>query len=239
MTQRPGFVALWHNVPAPVDEEYNLVHTREHVPDYVANAIGRGGIEYGRRYNEGDGTLPRYFMLYPTADIDAFATLAAKPWPDHPGGTSDWFNSILDQYRDSWRNNCALLGQIGGGTGGVALSIIMPMGKDLASDVAVKDLLQSLITIPEVIAARLGVTVPAIEPNRPPLTDDDPAVAVLVVEGFNRVRLARRLVQILDLLKGTGVDIARATHGIYHLAYELRPEALDDIQAFDGHPRRW
>ncbi len=239
MTQTPGFVALWHNVPAAIDEEYNLVHTREHVPDYVANAIGRGGIEYGRRYNEGDGTLPRYFMFYPTGDIDAFATLAAKPWPEHPGGTSDWFNSILDQYRDSWRNNCRLLGQIGGGTGGAALSLILPLGPKLQATEAARALLEELIVIPEVIAARLGETVPQIEPNRPPLSAEDPAVGVLVVEGFNRARLARRLLQILDMLAARGVDAAQVTHGLYQLAYELRPHELDDIAAFDGHDRRW
>ncbi|WP_417280068.1 hypothetical protein [Celeribacter sp.] len=194
---------------------------------------------YGRRYNEGDGTLPRYFMFYPTSDIDAFATLAAKPWPEHPGGTSDWFNSILDQYRDSWRNTCQLLGQIGGGTGGVALSVIMPMGENLKSIAVVQELLADLIKIPEVIAARLGETLPEIEPNRPPLSAADPNVAVLVVEGFNRARLARRLVQILDLLNAKGVDTDKATYGLYNLAYELRHEALDDLEAFDGHARRW
>ncbi|WP_417264276.1 hypothetical protein [Celeribacter sp.] len=75
--------------------------------------------------------------------------------------------------------------------------------------------------------------------SRPPLSAVNPIVAVQVVEGFNRARLARRLVQILDLLNAKGVNTDKATYGLNNLAYELRHEVLDDLDAFDGHTHSW
>lgn len=235
-----GFVALWHNVPPQIDEEYNLVHTREHVPDYVANAAGRGGIDFGRRYSNGEGQLPRYFMLYPAKDMSAFAILAERPWVQHPGGTSDWFNAIIDQYRDSWRNNCRMLGQIGGGTGGSALSLIMtlPSPSGGGSDI-IQGVLQELIAIPSIVAVRLGVTDPEIQPNRPELTVTHPPVGVMVVESFSHARLAQAIPSILEALSRRGLCADEPRFALYQLAYELRPEALDDIRPFAGHRRRW
>ena len=235
-----GFVALWHNVPPQIDEDYNLVHTREHVPDYVANAAGRGGIEFGRRYGNGDGHLPRYFMFYPARDMSAFARLAEKPWIEHPGGSSDWFNTIIDQYRDSWRNNCRLLGRAGGGTGGAALSLIMTLTDEApAGGTAVGEFLTALTAMPAVVAAWLGVTDPCIGPNRPAVTDADRPVGVLVVESFNRLRLAQALPDIRRLLAQHSIAIDAPRHGFYDLAYELRPDSLDAIEAFGGHEKRW
>ncbi|TPL21073.1 hypothetical protein FJ945_20330 [Mesorhizobium sp. B2-4-9] len=238
--RQEGFVALWHNIPPDVDEEYNLVHTREHVPDYVANAADRGGIEFGRRYAEGDGQLPRYFMFYPARDMSAFQRLAAKPWPEHPGGTSDWFNSIINQYRDSWRNNCRLIDSVGGGTGGAALSMIMRLSDEAAGGGAtVKTVLSELISIPQVLGVTFGLTDPAIEPNRPTLSADDAPVGVMVIESFNRLRLAQAVAPIRDLLVRRGIALEEPRYGLYQLAYELRPESLDRIAAFGGHEKRW
>jgi hypothetical protein len=237
---KQGFVALWHNIPPEIDEEYNLVHTREHVPDYVANAAGRGGIEFGRRYSDGDGQLPRYFMLYPAKDMSAFERLAAKPWAEHPGGTSEWFNSIINQYRDSWRNNCRLIHETGGGTGGSALSLIMKLSPQAAAGGhAVRAVLEELVALPHVLGARLGLTDPTIEPNRPRLSIENDPVGVMVVEGFNRLRLAQAVPLIRNLLVQRGIAVDEPRYGLYQLAYELRPDALDSIGAFGGHEKRW
>lgn len=235
-----GFVALWHNVPAEIDEEYNLVHTREHVLDYVANAAGRGGIDFGRRYGQGEGQLPRYFMFYPAKRMTTFAELHAKPWAEHPGGTSDWFNAILDQYRDSWRNNCRMLGEVGGGTGGAALAIIMNLadGQD-SGQTAINSFLEGLIALPAVTAARLGITDPAIGPNRPNLTATDQPVGVLVVEGFDRLRLARAVAEILAALTAQGIAQGIPKFGLYQLSYEVRPDDLDQIAPYSTHSQRW
>jgi hypothetical protein len=238
--QARGFVALWHNVPPGIDEEYNLVHTREHVPDYVANAAGRGGIDSGRRYSEGKGQLPAYFMFYPARDMSAFARLAQKPWPEHPGGSSIWFNAIIDQYRDSWRNNCRLLAQRGGGTGGAACSLIMPLSEEVVAGAPiVDDVLAWLIGLPPVVAVHLGVTDPDIAPNRPPLTRHDTAVGVMVIEGFSRLLLAQLLPEILSRLEQSGIATEKPRYGLYQLAYELRAEELDQVEPFPGRPRRW
>lgn len=240
ITSKRGFVALWHNVPPEIDEEYNLVHTREHVPDFVANAAGRGGIDFGRRYGDGEGQLPRYFMFYPARDMSAFARLAEKPWAEHPGGSSDWFNSIINQYRDSWRNNCRSLGEAGGGSGGAALSLIMKLTPQAARGGAlVSHALAGLIAMPCVTAVHLGITDPAIAPNRPPLGPDDAPVGVMVVESFNRLWLAQALPAIRDLLASRDIALDAPRHGLYQLAYELRPDALDQTEPFRGHPKRW
>jgi len=237
---RQGFVALWHNVPPEIDEEYNLVHTREHVPDYVANAAGRGGIAFGRRYGEGEGQLPRYFMFYPASDMSAFARLAEKPWIEHPGGSSEWFNSIINQYRDSWRNNCRMLGSIGGGTGGAVLSFIMTLTPKAATGgIATSDTLEELMAMPAVTAVHLGLTDVAVPPNRPQLSIDDAPVGVMVVEGFNRLRLAQALPAIREALARRRIAADTPRHGLYQLAYELRADALDRVEPFADHPRRW
>ncbi|RTL71996.1 MAG: hypothetical protein EKK41_06980 [Hyphomicrobiales bacterium] len=61
----------------------------------------------------------------------------------------------------------------------------------------------------------------------------------MVVEGFNRLLLAQAVPLIRNLLVQRGIAVDEPRYGLYQLAYELRPDALDSIAAFGGHEKRW
>ncbi len=55
-----GFLAIWHDIRAEGEPEYNLWHTREHMPE----RLGVPGFESGRRYVDWNLAEHRYFTLY-------------------------------------------------------------------------------------------------------------------------------------------------------------------------------
>src|SRR5215208_2640650 len=66
--QGTAFLAMWHDIAAAAEPEYNLWHTREHMPE----RLGIPGFEVGRRYVDWNLDTFRYFTLYEGRSLDVF-----------------------------------------------------------------------------------------------------------------------------------------------------------------------
>ena len=55
-----GFMAVWHDIKADGEREYNAWHTREHMPE----RLGVPGFRLGRRWLDRNLDRHRYFTLY-------------------------------------------------------------------------------------------------------------------------------------------------------------------------------
>lgn len=77
-----AWLALWNDVDAEVDEEYNGWHAQEHVPQRLTVP----GITAAHRYERHGGEGTRYFTWYALASAavlqsDAYLALLANPTP--------------------------------------------------------------------------------------------------------------------------------------------------------------
>jgi hypothetical protein len=70
MLRGRGLLSLWNGVDAGRRAEYDLWHTREHVPERLAVP----GILRARRYRRGEGPLPEFLTL---CELETNAVLAS------------------------------------------------------------------------------------------------------------------------------------------------------------------
>jgi hypothetical protein len=106
-----AFLALWNDFDPARDGEYNLWHTREHVPERV----GVPGILSGRRYVAAQATAHRYFTLYELESLAILTSPAYKHLVDNP---TPWSRSMRPSFRNFLRYPCLTKLSLGRGSGG-------------------------------------------------------------------------------------------------------------------------
>ena len=60
---------MWCDVDSLHKLEFDRMHSREHLLDHLAY-MGSNAMLAGRRYVDGVGTLPPFFMFYDMASLD-------------------------------------------------------------------------------------------------------------------------------------------------------------------------
>ena len=106
-----AFLALWNDIDPARDGEYNLWHTREHVPERVTVP----GILSGRRYVAAQATIHRYFTLYELETLSALSSPEYKHLVDNP---TPWSRSMRPSFRNFLRYPCTTTLSLGRGSGG-------------------------------------------------------------------------------------------------------------------------
>jgi hypothetical protein len=104
-TQGRGLLAVWMDIPQPVEEDCNRWYNEEHIPERV----GIPGFLNGRRYLSLSGT-PKYLALYATVDAqvlqsETYLKVLANPTP--------WTQKISPQFQHFLRNEYELLLSLG------------------------------------------------------------------------------------------------------------------------------
>lgn len=108
-----GVLAVWNDVAAAAEEEYNKWYWAEHLPERV----GVPGFLSGRRYiAESPG--PRYFTWYPLRSIEVLRSPAYLARLENP---SEWTRRMMPSFRNMYRTACHLRADLGGGLGAAAL----------------------------------------------------------------------------------------------------------------------
>jgi hypothetical protein len=106
-----AFLALWNDIDPARDGEYNLWHTREHVPERATVP----GILSGRRYVAARAATHRYFTLYELESLAALSSAAYKQLVDNP---TPWSRSMRPSFRNFLRYPCLTKVSLGRGHGG-------------------------------------------------------------------------------------------------------------------------
>jgi hypothetical protein len=222
-----AFLAIWHDIEAGGEREYEAWHTREHMPERV----GIAGFEAGRRFVDRERDLHRYFTLYETATLAVLASDAYRARLDAP---TRWTRRVQPTFTNFVRAACGTISSEGRGTGGALATIRIVFGDtsskddfaDRCSGLAGAALAQHGVTGVHVGVADPAVTrVPTTESALRERTGEDVFDAVVLVEGIGRDEIAAALPVIEQSLAPTLAGAASAS-AVYDLAYALTTEEL-------------
>jgi hypothetical protein len=108
-----GALVNWGGVVAEQEDDYNMWHSREHMPERLAVP----GFRRGRRGVAVDGTPEtlKYFMMYEAADADVFVS---APYLARLNDPTPWTRRILSAYITPSRTICRVIASKGFGAGG-------------------------------------------------------------------------------------------------------------------------
>jgi hypothetical protein len=113
-----GVLAVWTDVVAEHETEFNSWYSEEHLPERLAIP----GFRYVRRY-AGLGS-PKYLTFYETQRADV---LASAPYLERLANPSDWTRRVMPWFVATRRCACRVLASVGQGVGGVAQSVTFSM----------------------------------------------------------------------------------------------------------------
>jgi len=209
-------LALWNGVDAGRVEEYDIWHTREHVPE----RLGVPGMLSARRYERIEGALPQFFTLYGLESLDALTSQAYRRLLDNP---TEWSRRMRPAFRGFMRLCCHRAASAGGGLGGWLLATVVSEAADFDST-AWRSWLMGLFDDPAVVAAHMLRTDPGI-PEVPFNVGGDtlgfPRAGAILIESYSGMALAesRQRIEASFTLLGAS-DAARNTT-LYRLTYAL------------------
>lgn len=210
-----AFLALWNDIEAPRDGEYNLWHTREHVPERLTVP----GILSGRRYVDREATRHRYFTLY---ELNSLAVLASPAYQRIVDNPTPWSLSMRPSFRNFLRYPCTTTLSLGRGMGGALATFRLgaaPSG------------IERLFDIAAVVALHLGeADLSQPFPLQPTQVEDGPRY-LLLVEANDHAGLAASLPTILSA-------IGEAQAQIYELASAIARDDLGGTPAPFTPPNR-
>jgi hypothetical protein len=127
MSAQDGVMAVWNDLEAGHEAEFEAWYRRQHVPERLSVP----GFREARRYLAIDGT-PRYCAFY---WLDSVAVLDSPTYRERLANPTAWTQRMMPRFRNMARTPCALTANRGAGLGG-AMSWIAAMGQDGAGAAA-------------------------------------------------------------------------------------------------------
>ena len=100
-------VAMWWNIPAEMQAEFEDWHTHEHMPE----RLGIPGFVRGSRWIALSGE-PSYFVLYETEHLD---TVTGKPYLERLNNPTPWSQQMMPHHRNMVRSLCSVRASFGAG----------------------------------------------------------------------------------------------------------------------------
>jgi hypothetical protein len=221
MLKGQGLLSLWNGVDPHRRDEYNLWHTREHVPERLAVP----GMMRARRYHRGNGPLPEFLTLY---ELESNAVLSSAPYRALLENPTPWSQSMRPSFRGFFRVGHLAVSSQGGGIG----SALMATTFDEASvpagaweELAGRALRETAATAIHVLKKDpLVAPVPFTVPSAGGASYADSGA--IMIECHDRSRLDEIAGMIDPALDAEGLAPARAAWTGYDLAYSLDRDEL-------------
>jgi hypothetical protein len=110
-----GILAVWSDVDAVAEDDYNAWYDREH----LFERLEVPGFHRGRHYVTVSGS-PRYFTYF---IIDNAAVVASQAYLAQANHPSPWTQRILPHFRNTNRTACHVVRRLGRGYGAASLTI--------------------------------------------------------------------------------------------------------------------
>jgi hypothetical protein len=219
-----GFMAIWHDIEAEGEAEYNLWHTREHMPE----RLGVPGFERGRRWVDRNLAKYRYFTLYEGQTIDVFGS---EPYRARLNAPSAWSLRVQPHFTNFVRSACRTIVSVGQGIGGAVATFRVHFAPGTGKgDFSARShaLAYEIMPLDGVTAVHIGYADPGVsrvqtkESDLRTLTGEDVFDALVMVDGIGRPELERVHARIAALLI-PAVGVAAKESAVYDLAYLLGP----------------
>lgn len=116
MSEAQGLLAVWVDIPAALEADFNDWYDREH----LAERAGIPGFRTARRYVAEDAT-PKYHALYETGSLAVFAS---PEYQRHLGPLmTGWSKRIMGAFENNHRRCCRFVAAAGGGIGAAVASL--------------------------------------------------------------------------------------------------------------------
>lgn len=217
-----GFLAIWHDIQADGEADYNRWHTQEHMPE----RLGIPGFERGRRGVDWNRDRHRYLTLYEGQSVDVFGSEAYRARLNAP---SAWSQRTMPYFTNFVRCACRTAASLGKGIGGAMATVRLGLGSDAAKaelSSASHAMAARILLLEGVTSVHIGLALPAVsnvKTNESELrkrTGEELFDAVVLVDGIGRRELERAMPgvdEVLDTQRGIS---ARAA-AVYDLAYLL------------------
>jgi hypothetical protein len=219
-----GMLALWNGVDPARRAEYDLWHTREHVPERLAVPGMLGARRYVRLAGAQDGPLPQFLTLYAMRDT---GVLTSRPYLDLLANPTPWSRSMRPSFRGFMRLCCHRQWSGGGGAGGALAAVLIEDGA--ADDAApLRQSLAAILPEPAIVAAHLLIrdtSVPDVPFAIGGAALDFPRGGALLLESVDEDGLAASAAALRKQLTQLGLAAAMATFTRYRLAYAIDRES--------------
>jgi hypothetical protein len=216
-----AFLAIWHDIAGHGEAEYNVWHTRQHMPERV----GVPGFLVARRYVDWSLAHQRYFTLYEAATLETFSSDDYRARLNSP---SNWSNRTQPNFLNFARSACVLMASVGRGVGGAMATIRLDLKKGTPADFEAnaEKLAHRFAAIDGLTGAHFGVAAPETtriktrETELRSRTGEDVFDAVVMVEGIGRREIEAAMPAVRSLLEET-LTVTFEASAIYDLAYML------------------
>jgi hypothetical protein len=226
-----GLLSLWNGVDPARREEYDLWHTREHVPERLAIP----GMLRARRYHRGKGPLPEFLTLY---ELETTGVLDSEPYRTLLRNPTPWSSSMRPSFRGFFRVGHLVRLSRGGGVGGALMGTVFADAAAPAGDweaVAEFMLQKTAATAVHVLAKDPTVApVPFSVPSDGAATYADGAA--LMVECYAGERLAEMAGVLDTALEARGLAQGREPWTNYELASVLGRDELGSVVSLSEPP---
>jgi hypothetical protein len=199
-----AFVIMWHDIAVEADDEYNLWHTREHMPERIALP----GFLRSRRGVNRRLDRQAYFTLYEGESLECFLSDAYSRSLNHP---TEWTQRVAPKFRNFLRMSCTVAISHGRGVGGALTTLRYALAPGVREQEAVESasrVIDRLGALRSVCGVHVGVSRPVFSGKatretelRPPM-HEKPFDIVVIVEGIGLAELERDEAAMLAALDG-------------------------------------
>jgi hypothetical protein len=219
-----AFLAIWHDITSAGEAEYNVWHTRQHMPE----RLGVPGFRVGRRYVDRSRDAQRYFTLYEGATLETFSSDGYRARLNSP---TAWSTRNQPNFLNFARSACVLSATLGRGIGGALATIRLTLSGGGAADfeAAAEKLAGRIFVLDGITGVHLGVAAPATtrirtrEAELRHQTGEDVFDAVVMVEGIGRCEVQGTMDAVHAMVHET-VAVVSEQSAVYDLAFLLGAE---------------
>jgi hypothetical protein len=216
-----AFIGMWHDIEVGREAEYQLWHTREHMPERLALP----GFLRGRRGVGPSEVRQRYLTVYEGETLEVFRSAEYLERLNRP---TPWSARMAGHFRNFLRVACETVSTAGAGAGGAMATIRADLAAEVREDDFVSGaaaLSEKLMGLGAVCGVHVGMARPLVAKTqttesalRPRMAE--PAFdAAILVEGTDADELEALRGPIGELVTRAGA--AQARIDVYRLAYLL------------------
>jgi hypothetical protein len=220
-----AFVIMWHDIAAEGKHEYQLWHTRQHMPERLSH---RGFLRSRRGVNL-SADRQQYFTVYEGETLETFTGDDYARSLNHP---TEWTRRVAPHFRNFLRMSCAVTSTRGRGIGGALATFrgSLPEGRGEGEMLkALEQPLDALMQRGPVTGVHVAVARPEYsggltrETELRPQMHEAPFDIVVMVEGVGLRELEADASAMRDVLAPVGL---RTLIGqCYDVAYVLERDA--------------
>jgi len=228
MLRGQTILALWNGVDPARRDEYEVWHTREHVPERLTVP----GMIGAKRYVRTAGDLPYYFTLYEMRDAEV---LSSAPYRELLTNPTEWSRSMRPSFTDFLRVCCQNVVSLGGGVGGYAAAVLFD-NADNVSPTEISGVFSGLLNSEMVTGAHLlcrDYAIADVPFEIAQASADIPRSGIVLIEGFDRVAMERVLQRAMQDLTRIGAGVHAPSATLYQLSYVLDADCLADTHTID------